>query len=253
MKIDGEFKSLLPPLPEEDYRGLEESIKAEGCRDPLVVWGDILVDGHNRFEICQKNNMPFQTVQHDFEDRNDVILWIISNQLSRRNLTSFQRSELALRLKPVISDKAKDNQSKGGNDAEVGRQKSDKPYRTDEKLGEIAGVSRDTIRNTETILNKGTKEDIQEVRTGKSSISGKAKEIKEREKEEKVIEVDPEKEKEDFANIRCLRANLYEAWKTLRGTREMLQVVIPKQDVKELGVIMDKIWKFIERKGGVNF
>lgn len=102
----------------------------------------------------------------EYEDKNgvngnEVILWIISNQLSRRNLTSFQRSELALRLKPVISDKAKDNQSKGGNDAEVGRQKSDKPYRTDEKLGEIAGVSRDTIRNTETILNKGTKEDIQ--------------------------------------------------------------------------------------------
>lgn len=52
--------------------------------------------------------------------------------------------------------------SEGGKNK--GSQKNDslnKPVRADEKLGEIAGVSRGTIRNTETILTKGTKEDIQ--------------------------------------------------------------------------------------------
>lgn len=56
MVIDKEFENLLPPLSEEDYKGLEESIKADGCRDPLVVWGDTLVDGHNRYKICTQNN-----------------------------------------------------------------------------------------------------------------------------------------------------------------------------------------------------
>ena len=109
-------------------------------------------------------------------DKYEVILWIISNQLSRRNLTAFQRSELALRLKPVVSDKAKDNQSKGGGSGNGSvRLKSENPIKTDKVLADIAGVGKDTIQNTETILNKGTKEDIQEVRTGKASILGKAK------------------------------------------------------------------------------
>ena len=107
-------------------------------------------------------------------DKYEVILWIISNQLSRRNLTAFERSELALRLKPVISDKAKDNQRSAGGAVKEKLPEPDKLTTRDE-IGKIAGVSGKTIDMVETILNKGTKEDIQEVRTGKASISGKAK------------------------------------------------------------------------------
>lgn len=40
--------------------------------------------------------------------------------------------------------------------------KSAEPEKTTvEKLADIAGVGKGTIQNTETILNKGTKEDIQ--------------------------------------------------------------------------------------------
>lgn len=184
MVVDKEFESLLPPLPEEDYKGLEESIKREGCRDPLVVWRDILVDGHNRYKICTENNIPYKITSHKFKDRGEVITWIISNQMGRRNLTPFQRSELVIRLKPILKEKAKDRQGER-TDITYGRKKTDvkKPQRTDEALGKIAGVSRDTIRKTEIILESGTAEDIADVRSGKVSISGKAKEIKEREKD----------------------------------------------------------------------
>lgn len=74
MVIDKEFENLLPPLSEGDYKGLEESIKADGCRDPLVVWGDTLVDGHNRYKICTQNNISYQIVKRDFSDREAVIL-----------------------------------------------------------------------------------------------------------------------------------------------------------------------------------
>lgn len=93
-------------------------------------------------------------------NRNEVILWIISNQLSRRNLTAFQRSELALRLKPVVSDKAKDNQRSAGGAVKEKLPEPDKLTTRDE-IGKIAGVSGKTIDMVETILNKGTKEDIQ--------------------------------------------------------------------------------------------
>lgn len=111
-------------------------------------------------------------------DKYVVILWIISNQLSRRNLTAFQRSELAIRLKPKLAQEAKDRKELN---LKQNTEKDKLPYReaggkqVRDQLGEIAGVSGKTIDRVETILNKGTKEDIQEVRTGKASISGKAK------------------------------------------------------------------------------
>ena len=90
--IDEEFKDLLPALDEETYRLLEENILKNGCRDSLVLWGDILVDGHNRYEICTKHQIPFDTTNKDFDSREDALIWIVSTQISRRNLTPLQLS-----------------------------------------------------------------------------------------------------------------------------------------------------------------
>lgn len=197
MVIDKEFESLLPPLPEEDYKGLEESIKSEGCRDPLVVWGkeEILVDGHNRYKICTENNIHYEITAHQFKDRNEVIMWIISNQLRRRNVSAFERSALALKLKPKLSQEAKERQGTR-TDIKPNIVQKSAQCKTSDKLAEIAGVSRDTIQKTETIITQGTPEDIKEVRAGKASISGKAKEIKERDK--KDPEDTPKKEGRDL-------------------------------------------------------
>ena len=111
MKIDVEFQSLIPPLTYEEKKMLEESILSEGCRDAIVVWNDTIIDGHNRYEICTKHGIPFETVSREFEDRNDVIEWIIKNQFGRRNLPMHERARLALRLKPVIAEKAKEKQA----------------------------------------------------------------------------------------------------------------------------------------------
>ena len=94
MIIDNEFKGLIPPLTDEEYKGLEESILKDGCRDALVLWGEILVDGHNRYDICTRHNIPFRTVQMEFAGRDDVLLWMIDNQESRRNLTAYARGVL---------------------------------------------------------------------------------------------------------------------------------------------------------------
>lgn len=73
IQIDSEFKNLIPPLSSEERQGLESSLLKEGCRDALVLWGDILIDGHNRYEICTKHNIPYKTVQKEFESREAVI------------------------------------------------------------------------------------------------------------------------------------------------------------------------------------
>lgn len=85
--IDPEFKRLLPELSEKEYSVLEESILSEGCRDALVLWGQIIVDGHNRYQICRSHGLPFRTEQRAFSSREEAIRWILLNQIGRRNLS----------------------------------------------------------------------------------------------------------------------------------------------------------------------
>lgn len=187
LKVDPEFEKLIPPLETEEYKQLEENIMKDGCREALTVWNGILVDGHNRYRICTEHHIRFQTKNMDFPNREAVIEWILKNQLGRRNLSSTQRVELALRLKPIIQRKAKEKQlSTQNNDS--GRavwQKSAKqesPLHTNEELAKLAGVSRDTIRKVELIKNEGTEEQIQRARQGGkgNSVNAIVNEIKQK-------------------------------------------------------------------------
>lgn len=112
LKIDPEFKNLIPPLTKDEYEALEQSLLAEGCKHPIETWNDVIVDGHNRYEICKKHGIPFNTLERQFVDKNDAEIWIIKNQFARRNLSDFQKAELTLALKPRIAKKAKENQGK---------------------------------------------------------------------------------------------------------------------------------------------
>ena len=98
IRIDAEFRALIPPLMADELRGLAASLAAEGNRDPVVVWADhnILLDGHNRFEVCQRLGIPLKVpVEIDLPSREHARLWIKENQLHRRNLTDDQRAIIA--------------------------------------------------------------------------------------------------------------------------------------------------------------
>jgi hypothetical protein len=100
--VNEELKAYIDPLTAEEYQALERSILAEGCRDALVLWGDVLVDGHNRHAICGQHGLPFQTVQSArFQSMEDVHLWMIDQHLGRRSLSDFQRGVLALRKREI--------------------------------------------------------------------------------------------------------------------------------------------------------
>ena len=177
IKIDNEFKALIPPLTDEEYRQLEENCIKEGIRDPLVVWhvpngDDILVDGHNRFEISAKHGgIPFQIKRMTFDLREDAIIWIILNQFGRRNLEAYDRGVLALKVKPMIAKRAKERQ-RCGQGGVLLNQKSDEAseVNTTKELAKIAGVSHDTIHKVEVIQNSGDKKLIEDVRNGDTTI-----------------------------------------------------------------------------------
>lgn len=90
--IDPEFRSMIPPLRPEEREQLEANLLAEGCRDPLVVWKgpSVLLDGHNRHDICLKHGVAFDVIRIDLPDREAAADWIDANQLGRRNLTPDQ-------------------------------------------------------------------------------------------------------------------------------------------------------------------
>ena len=96
LKIDPEFQNQIPPLTDDEYKQLEENILKEGkLLSPLIVWGNTLVDGHNRYAILQKHpEIYFSTMPLQFENREEAIAWICRNQLGRRNLTPEQKKFL---------------------------------------------------------------------------------------------------------------------------------------------------------------
>lgn len=101
-----ELKAYIEPLTPDEHDALERSLLAEGCRDALVLWGDVLVDGHNRYGICTKHGLPFQTVQNPrFQSMEDVHLWMIDQHLGRRSLSDFQRGVLALRKREIVAER----------------------------------------------------------------------------------------------------------------------------------------------------
>jgi hypothetical protein len=104
--VNEDLKAYIDPLTPDEYGALERSILAEGCRDALVLWGDLLVDGHNRYAICQQHGLPFQTVQSKlFQTIEDVHLWMIDQHLGRRSVSDFQRGVLALRKREIVADR----------------------------------------------------------------------------------------------------------------------------------------------------
>ena len=48
LEIDPEFKTLIRPLRKDEYLQLEVNLAVDGCREPIITWNNIIIDGHNR-------------------------------------------------------------------------------------------------------------------------------------------------------------------------------------------------------------
>lgn len=168
LKIDFEFRDLIPPLTAEEYSGLEESILRDGCRDALVVWGETIVDGHNRYEICKKHDLPYQIVQKEFDDRDSVKLWMMRNQLSRRNLSDFQRIEIVRKCEDAVKAKARERMTAGvANPVEI----FPEGKRARDELGEMAGVSGKTYERAVAVMETAPAQIIEATRKNGLTIN----------------------------------------------------------------------------------
>ena len=192
-RIDAELSGIMPELSKEEYKELENSILEDGFKGaPIIVWKQegIIVDGHNRYGICKKHDIPYEVQELDFDSREDVIQWMIRAQLGRRNLSSLQKIEIAERFRPLLRKKAKENQIKAGGDKKSEEYKKsvtenllqaverkERNPTVNKELSEIAGVSEKTYTMGKKILDSQDEELIREVKAKEKSISGAYKEL----------------------------------------------------------------------------
>lgn len=150
LQINPKFEQIIPPLSAEEFAQLEENILSEGMViHPIVVWENTIVDGHNRYKIVQKHpEIAYSTFEKNFNNEYEVISWICSNQLGRRNITEpYKKCLLATRYEAEkLLSGFNGNKYTNSNESRVDT--ACPPYKTHgtrSRLAEEAGVSEGYI------------------------------------------------------------------------------------------------------------
>ncbi len=142
--IKDHFSELRPPLTDEQISLLEADILKNGCYAPIIVNEDlVIVDGHNRYMICEKHGLPYRLAVFSFEDDLEAKKWALDTQKSRRNLTVNELCKIAMKLRPEIEARAKANQGER-TDISATLPKS-QPVDTRKELAEAVGVGERTM------------------------------------------------------------------------------------------------------------
>ena len=112
-------------------------------------------------------------MEKEFTDRDEVLLWMLHNQLGRRNLNDFQRIEMVRKCEGAVKAQAKERQ-RGGQGGILLREilpEANFGERATDALGAMAGVSRKTYEHATVILDTAPEEVIQATRKDELSIN----------------------------------------------------------------------------------
>lgn len=144
-----EMAELLPPLTAEQLSSLEADLLKNGCYSPIIVNEDmVIIDGHNRQNLCEKHGIPYRMAVFSFADMLEAKQWAIDNQKGRRNLEKWELGKIALKLRLEIEARAKENMSAGGGDQKSGLTTlSDpiSPINTRKELADAVGIGEVTM------------------------------------------------------------------------------------------------------------
>lgn len=146
----------------------------EGIRDPLVVWKQedgtmILLDGHNRMKIsAEHGGIPYRIVEKEFESRDDAKIWILQNQVGRRNIDKWVKYDLMKMLRDLITSKAKQRIIDGAKGTPI---LAEAKGEARDKLAEMVGVGHTTLKKMDVIDSSGNEEIKQKARSGEMTTS----------------------------------------------------------------------------------
>jgi len=175
LKIDFDFKNIIPPLSPEEFEQLEQNILTEKhCREAILTWKGYIVDGHNRYAICQKHNIPFEVSKLKFANKIEALAWIAEHQLGRRNLSDAVRIELAAYRVKMLN--------MGG----IVRK----------SIAKMAGLSEQTVQRYMKVAASGNTELIDQLRRGEMKIGTAYGKLKAKTKVVKRLNIKPDVEVE---------------------------------------------------------
>lgn len=242
LKIDNELKELIPPLADDEIKQLENNLLNEGWRDNerIIIWNNTIVDGHNRYSLCTKHNIPFKVQEKEFADKNAVILWMIDNQLGRRNIPDYARVELNLRKEDILKPIAKENQAHGltapGKTLSSTLTEPLEPIDTRQKIAKISKVAEGTVHKVKFIRDNADEETKAKLRSGNKelSINKVYQNLKAQEKRDKVLEVCKEAPKLEATERKYKIILADPPWKYFAGGNKNQSIHYPNMEIEEI-------------------
>ena len=223
LKIKEEFKDQLPPLKVDEYIKLEKSICELGCQYPIRTWNGYIIDGHHRHKICQQHGVEFKTLSMDevFKNETDARIWIIDHQEGSRNLSDFERIELAM-AREHLEERRRGQR----NDLTSVRQRTEvkslvekdkqKPTR---KSAALAGLGKTKYFQGKYIAEHGSEQQKEDLRKNKTTVKEVYKDLKRNAAKEQAIR--------NLESIGAQKA------KTLSGVYDVI-VLDPPWDIKKV-------------------
>jgi len=205
INITPELHALIPALSEDELNTLEASILSDGIRDPIILWDNTIVDGHNRYEIAKRHGIDCPSVSRDFQSIDDAKIWMINNQNGRRNLTDGWKYELAQVKKKILLERGRTSMATStGGSAPRPLSITDKPredaHNTQKEIASDLGWSNGKTAQADYVWNHGDDEIKEKVKAGDVSINQAYTETRRSEKkEEQVKRFDELSEKECLA------------------------------------------------------
>lgn len=86
LNTDKSFLLLSIPLPPEQELEFAKRLMREGCREPILTWNGVIVDGHKRYRICTDEGLDFSTEEKSFLSEEEAVSWIC-----RRRIPLFEK------------------------------------------------------------------------------------------------------------------------------------------------------------------
>jgi len=164
------LSTLFPTPPEMEQLLLKESIQQDGILNAIIVMKGkgVIVDGHNRVRICKELGIPYPVEEMEFEDIDAAKMWMIKNQLGRRNVPPFVKVEMVITLEPMLREEARKKQGERNDlhNFSATLPKSDKKFSTRQILSDMSGVPERTLHKARWLISNADSTTLSLLRAG---------------------------------------------------------------------------------------
>lgn len=186
ISVEPEFEDYIRKQTADEFGQFVANLENDGrVREPLVVcnFSDspekfIIIDGHHRFkaskQLAEKHEAfrELAVIVKKFQDRDSAKIWMLENQLGRRNLTDAERIDIALKLTDFLAEKGIETKKLNLAFRKNESKETDKREKIDrsQTVADIANVSRANVTKFNKVKQKADNELKEKVLSGEVSI-----------------------------------------------------------------------------------